>query len=82
MPPPAPPAVWSGDAFATLGAALSELGAAPAGPPGALGTFVAEHALGVDGPVRENFVVGAWNEPDETAHRTEVAWPVFRTRAA
>jgi DNA-binding transcriptional MerR regulator len=42
---------------------------------GALGTAVAERAIGVDGPVREyypdGFTVGR--------HRTEVCWPVFLT---
>ncbi len=48
---------------------------------GALGSFVARRALGVDGPIRETFVVSAVHTPDVSLHRTEVAWPVFRTRA-
>ncbi|MFC8731594.1 MerR family transcriptional regulator [Luteimicrobium sp. NPDC057192] len=49
---------------------------------GALGSYVARRALGVDGPIRETFVVSAVHTPDVSLHRTEVAWPVFRTRAA
>ena len=46
---------------------------------GALGTFVAERAIGVDGPIRENYLVGASDTDDEASHRTEVCWPVFLT---
>jgi DNA-binding transcriptional MerR regulator len=46
---------------------------------GALGVAVAERAIGVQGPIRENYVVGAADTPDETRHRTEVCWPVFQT---
>lgn len=46
---------------------------------GALGTFVAERAIGVDGPIREHYLVGAVDAEDEGRHRTEVCWPVFRT---
>jgi len=49
---------------------------------GALGGYVARRALGVDGPIRETFLVSALHTPDAARHRTEVAWPVFRTRAA
>jgi DNA-binding transcriptional MerR regulator len=46
---------------------------------GALGTFVAERAIGVDGPIRENYLVTPEHTDDEELHRTEVCWPVFRT---
>jgi DNA-binding transcriptional MerR regulator/effector-binding domain-containing protein len=46
---------------------------------GALGTAVAERAIGVDGPIREYYVVGFADTDDETLHRTEVCWPVFLT---
>lgn len=49
---------------------------------GALGTFVAERALGVEGPIREHYLVSARDTDDETCHRTEVCWPIFHTRAA
>jgi DNA-binding transcriptional MerR regulator len=45
---------------------------------GALGTVVAERAIGVEGPIREYFLV-PFTEPDLAAHRTEVCWPVFQT---
>jgi DNA-binding transcriptional MerR regulator len=46
---------------------------------GALGTFVAERAIGLDGPIRENYLVTADDTDDESRHRTEVCWPVFHT---
>jgi DNA-binding transcriptional MerR regulator/effector-binding domain-containing protein len=45
----------------------------------ALGTVVAERAIGVDGPIREYYTVGFTDTEDEARHRTEVCWPVFRT---
>jgi DNA-binding transcriptional MerR regulator len=46
---------------------------------GALGTVVAERAIGVDGPIREYYPDGFdATEP----HRTEICWPVFRTARA
>lgn len=47
---------------------------------GALGTYVAEHEVGVDGPVREYYLVDHFNTPDATLWRTEIAWPIFRSR--
>lgn len=49
---------------------------------GALGTFVAERAVGIEGPIRENYLVSAIDTADEAAHRTEVCWPIFRTHDA
>jgi DNA-binding transcriptional MerR regulator len=46
---------------------------------GALGTAVAERAIGVDGPIREYYLVGSADTDDERQHRTEVCWPVFLT---
>jgi len=46
---------------------------------GALGTYVAEHGIGVDGPIREHFVVGEFDTDDEHNYVTEVCWPVFQT---
>jgi DNA-binding transcriptional MerR regulator/effector-binding domain-containing protein len=48
---------------------------------GALGTAVAERAIGVDGPIREYYLVSVVDTDDEREHRTEVCWPVFRTAA-
>jgi DNA-binding transcriptional MerR regulator len=47
---------------------------------GALGTFVAEREIGVEGPIREHYLVSFLDTPDESLHRTEVCWPVFRTK--
>jgi DNA-binding transcriptional MerR regulator/effector-binding domain-containing protein len=47
---------------------------------GALGTVVAERAIGVDGPIREYYLIGFPETEDESKHRTEVAWPVFLTK--
>jgi DNA-binding transcriptional MerR regulator/effector-binding domain-containing protein len=46
---------------------------------GALGTYVAEHALGVEGPVRESYLVSAFDTPDASQWKTEIGWPIFRT---
>jgi DNA-binding transcriptional MerR regulator len=48
----------------------------------ALGTYVAEQEIGVQGPIREHYLVSALDTADESRHRTEVAWPVFRTAPA
>lgn len=45
---------------------------------GALGTFVAEREIGVQGPIREHYLVT--DTDDESLHRTEVCWPVFHTK--
>lgn len=45
---------------------------------GALGTFVAERAIGAGGPIRENYLVADATDPADL--RTEVCWPVT-TRA-
>ena len=47
---------------------------------GALGTYVAEREIGVDGPIREYYTVTAADTGDQAQHRTEVCWPVFQTR--
>jgi len=46
---------------------------------GALAAYVANHALAVDGPIREYYLVGRQDTPDESAWRTEVGWPIFST---
>ena len=48
----------------------------------ALGTVVAERAIGVQGSIREDYLVGPLETPDETQHRTEIGWPVFQTTPA
>jgi DNA-binding transcriptional MerR regulator len=49
---------------------------------GALGTVVAERAIGIDGPIREYYLVSSFDTDEESDHRTEVCWPVFRTAVA
>jgi DNA-binding transcriptional MerR regulator/effector-binding domain-containing protein len=46
---------------------------------GALGTYVAEHGIGVDGPIREHYLVSEFDTDDEADYVTEVCWPVFQT---
>jgi DNA-binding transcriptional MerR regulator len=46
---------------------------------GALARYVAEHAVPVDGPIREYYLVGPSDTADEGAWRTEIGWPVFST---
>lgn len=45
----------------------------------ALGKFVLERAIGVDGPIREYYLVTSFETDDESYLRTEVAWPIFQT---
>ncbi len=49
---------------------------------GSLAAYVSEHALAVDGPIRERYLVGRHDTPDEAAWRTEIGWPIFRVRPA
>ncbi|HEX5295273.1 MAG TPA: GyrI-like domain-containing protein [Streptosporangiaceae bacterium] len=46
-----------------------------------LATYVTRHALAVDGPMREYYLVGPRDTPDHGQWRTEIGWPVFRTGA-
>jgi effector-binding domain-containing protein len=48
----------------------------------ALGIYVAEREIGVDGPMREVYLVSPFDTSDESRHVTEVCWPVFRTTPA
>jgi effector-binding domain-containing protein len=47
----------------------------------ALGTVVAERAIGLDAPIREHYLVSPLETADESRHRTEVCWPVFHAGA-
>jgi effector-binding domain-containing protein len=49
---------------------------------GTLATYVTEHEVAVDGPLREYYLVGPSDTADEAAWRTEIGWPVFATGAA
>jgi DNA-binding transcriptional MerR regulator len=44
---------------------------------GLLAAHVARHALAVDGPIREHYLVGPRDTPDPTHWRTEIGWPVL-----
>lgn len=48
---------------------------------GALATYVADHALQVEGPIREYYPVSRRDTQDRTAWRTEICWPIFSTGA-
>ena len=47
---------------------------------GALATYVTEHAVAVDGLIREYYVVGPHDTDDSSAWSTEIGWPIFETR--
>jgi DNA-binding transcriptional MerR regulator len=46
---------------------------------GSLATYVTDHALAVEGPIREYYLVGPHDTRDEDQWRTEIGWPIFRT---
>ena len=46
---------------------------------GALGAYVTDHALGVEGPIRECYLIGPHETGDEDQWRTEIGWPIFQT---
>lgn len=46
----------------------------------ALGSYVAERAIGIDGPIRERYLVTADDGADPSELRTEVGWPVSPRR--
>ena len=65
--------------------AVIEYRGAPAGVDrayGALATYVARHALAVDGPTREYYLAGQHDTADARQWRTEIGWPIFRTSPA
>ncbi|NUP53982.1 MAG: MerR family transcriptional regulator [Catenulispora sp.] len=45
---------------------------------GALADYVSRHALAVQGPIREYYLIGQRDTADVGQWRTEVCWPVFR----
>jgi DNA-binding transcriptional MerR regulator len=49
---------------------------------GTLAAYVARHALTVSGPIREYYLVGQRDTLDSAQWRTEIGWPIFRTRPA
>src|SRR5689334_21522124 len=48
----------------------------------ALGIYVAERDIGVDGPIREHYLITPFDTDDESDLVTEVCWPVFHTTPA
>jgi effector-binding domain-containing protein len=46
---------------------------------GNLGAYVTDHALAVDGPIREYYLTGPIETSDTAAWRTEIGWPIFET---
>jgi effector-binding domain-containing protein len=46
---------------------------------GSLATYVTTHALAVEGPLREHYLVGPQDTMDESQWRTEIGWPIFQT---
>ncbi|WP_155370726.1 MerR family transcriptional regulator [Catellatospora vulcania] len=45
---------------------------------GRLGSWVVEHALAVNGPIHETYLVGPRDTEESGRWRTEIGWPVFR----
>ncbi len=46
---------------------------------GALATYVAHHAISIDGPIREYYLVDRHTTPDPSQWRTQIGWPIFHT---
>jgi len=44
----------------------------------ALGAYATAHEISVDGPLREYYLRGASDTPEEAEWRTEIGWPIFR----
>jgi hypothetical protein len=42
-----------------------------------LGKYVTAREIGVDGPIREYYVVSHFDTADESRHITEPCWPYF-----
>jgi DNA-binding transcriptional MerR regulator/effector-binding domain-containing protein len=47
-----------------------------------LGSYATTHEISVDGPLREYYLRGAGDTPDEAEWRTEIGWPIFRADAS
>jgi effector-binding domain-containing protein len=46
---------------------------------GELSAYVITHEIGVQGPLRENYVRGFLDTEDPQAWETEIGWPIFRS---
>jgi DNA-binding transcriptional MerR regulator len=49
---------------------------------GRLGAHVTNHAISVDGPLREYYLVDGHDTPDPARWQTELGWPIFRADPA
>jgi DNA-binding transcriptional MerR regulator/effector-binding domain-containing protein len=47
-----------------------------------LGSYATAHEISIDGPLREYYVRGASDTPDQAEWRTEIGWPIFRADGA
>jgi DNA-binding transcriptional MerR regulator/effector-binding domain-containing protein len=47
-----------------------------------LGSYATTHEISIDGPLREYYLCGAGETPDEAEWRTDIGWPIFRADAA
>jgi hypothetical protein len=47
-----------------------------------LAGYVARHALAIEDPIRDYYLIGQHDTPDTTRWRTEIGWPIFRTSRA
>jgi DNA-binding transcriptional MerR regulator len=43
-----------------------------------LGSYATTHEISIDGPLREYYVRGGSDTPDQADWRTEIGWPIFR----
>ena len=46
---------------------------------GSLASYVTQHALAVDGPIREYYLTGRHDTLDTAQWRTQICWPIFHT---
>jgi effector-binding domain-containing protein len=46
-----------------------------------LGSYTTTHEIRFDGPLREYYLRGAGDTPDQTEWRTEIGWPICRADA-
>jgi len=47
-----------------------------------LGSYATTHEISIDGPLREYYLRGAGDTPNEAQWRTEIGWPIFRADAS
>jgi len=43
-----------------------------------LGSYTADHEISIEGPLREYYLRGVQDTPDQAEWRTEIGWPIFR----